>query len=104
MTGQKEHITPGVGVRINGVKYMWVREMKGETYQAKITDADGSVNSHPVTIESVHLLQKGNKNIMVGVKNGYVFAALADKSNTAMSAPSVIAALGECMCGGMYVR
>ena len=84
-------------MRINGVKYMWVREMKNETYQAKIADAEGGVTSHPVTIDSVHLLQKGTKNVMVGVKGGYVFAALADKSNLAQSAPSVIAALGGCV-------
>jgi len=38
-------------VRIGGEKFMWLRELKGETYPAKIKDADGSVASHPVRRE-----------------------------------------------------
>jgi len=50
-SGQRSTIPQGQGVRIGGEKFMWLRELKGETYPAKIKDADGSVASHPVRRE-----------------------------------------------------
>lgn len=34
--GNRSQIPAGQGVRIGGEKYMWLRELKGETYIAKV--------------------------------------------------------------------
>jgi hypothetical protein len=42
VSGQKDSISQGQGVRIGGEKYMWLRELKGETYIAKASDRGGA--------------------------------------------------------------
>ena len=61
----------------------------------QIKDAEGNVTNHNVTIDSIHILQKGVITIQVAVKGGYVFAAKATKSKPEQTAAAVANALGE---------
>ena len=42
MSGLKGSIPDGHGVRLCGEKYMHLRVLKGETYTARVKEADGS--------------------------------------------------------------
>ena len=59
---------------------------------AQIKDADGNVTTHNVTLDSLHVLQKGQITIFVAVKGGYVFAAKATKAKPEQSAAAVASA------------
>lgn len=47
---------------------MFVRTLTEQKYLAKIADAEGNEASHPVTIDEVHVLKKGQYGLMLGVK------------------------------------
>ena len=71
---------------------------------AQIKDADGNVTTHNVTLDSLHVLQKGQITIFVAVKGGYVFAAKATKAKPEQSAAAVASALGACSGSGVVRR
>jgi hypothetical protein len=93
LTGQKAAIPQGQCLRLNGDKYMHLNVLKGQTYQAKITDAEGNETLHNVTIDEVHVLKKGSVGIMIGVKGGYFFAAKNDSGNPQQTGPACAASL-----------
>lgn len=93
LSGQKGAIAEGHGVRLNGEKFMHLKVLTGETYNAKVKDADGTEASYPVTIDQIHVLKKGSTGLMIGEKGGYFFAVYADNSNAKQQGPDAIAAM-----------
>ena len=73
--------------------------LEGETYTAKIKDADGNeTGSFPVTIDQVHVLKKGPTALFIGVKGGYWFAVFADSKISEQTGPNAIAAMAIGFC------
>ena len=73
--------------------------LEGETYSAKIKDAEGNeTGSFPVTIDQVHVLKKGPMGLFIGVKGGYWFAVFADSAKPEQTGPNAIAAMAIGFC------
>lgn len=100
MSGLKGSIPDGHGVRLCGEKYMHLRVLKGETYTARVKEADGSDGAYPVTIDEVHVLKKGQRGLFIGVKGGYFFALMHDASDQVKQAPAM--ALNAMAIGFFY--
>lgn len=75
----------------------------------QIADAEGNMASHPVTVDEVHVLKKGQYGVMLGVKGGYFFAARHDTKLNEQQGPAAAAAMaigfywavGACPGGGL---
>jgi hypothetical protein len=61
--------------------------------RSQIADADGNMASHPVTVDEVHVLKKGQYGVMLGVKGGYFFAARHDTKLNEQQGPAAAAAM-----------
>ena len=67
--------------------------MENETYQAKITDADGNEGLHPVKIPEVHILKKGKTQCFLGNKGGYFFMVKAEAQGMGDTGSAALAAM-----------
>lgn len=93
VTGQKDSIPQGHGVRINGDKFMHIRVLKGETYSPHVGDGP-----QPVTLEDVHVLKKGKIEAAIAVKGGYFFIGKTNPEKPEQTGVKLIQALAV----GMY--
>ncbi len=67
--------------------------IENETYQAKITDADGNEALYPVKIPEVHVLKKGKIQIFMGSKGGYFFMVKAESQGMGDTGAASLAAM-----------
>lgn len=109
LSGKKSSIPSGVGIRVNGEKFMHLNQLKEEKYPVKIDPAFGGgdaafddsadgVETHEVTLEQVHILKKGTKGLVIVVKGGYFLAAFCNEEDPKQKAPLCAASLAV----GMY--
>ncbi len=86
-------LPPGKGIRLNGEKFMVLRPLDKATYQAKVTNYEGEEESHPVTLDAVHMLKKGTIGCIIVEKGGYIFLAFCDNSKPEQQPPAAASAL-----------
>ena len=67
--------------------------MENETFQAKIVDAEGNEELHPVKIPEVHILKKGKIQLFVGSKGGYFFLVKAEAVGMGDTGSGALAAM-----------
>ena len=68
---------------------MHLRILKGETYTARVKDAEGVEGAYPVTIDEVHVLKKGPLGLFVGVKGGYWIVITHNSADQLKQAPAM---------------